>query len=139
MTGEYQHSIDTKGLICLFLPVCAKSWETRFMSPSALSAPLAAYSEETWREKEEKFNALPSAQARRIRPLFVNAAKCTLDAQGRILLPQKLRGYAGLKKDVMVLGVSNHAEIWDKDAWAAVSEIEMDPASLEAAVDELNF
>ena len=92
-----------------------------------------------WREKEEKFNALPSAQARRIRPLFVNAAKCTLDAQGRILLPQKLRGYAGLKKDVMVLGVSNHAEIWDKDAWAAVSEIEMDPASLEAAVDELNF
>ena len=62
-----------------------------------------------------------------------------MDAQGRILLPQKLRGYAGLKKDVMVLGVSNHAEIWDKDAWVAVSEIEMDPASLEAAVDELNF
>ena len=138
MTGEYQHSIDTKGR--LFIPASLREelGDTIYVTIS-IERALAAYSEETWREKEEKFNALPSAQARRIRPLFVNAAKCTLDAQGRILLPQKLRGYAGLKKDVMVLGVSNHAEIWDKYAWAAVSEIEMDPASLEAAVDELNF
>ena len=99
MTGEYQHSIDTKG---------------RLFIPASLREELGD-------------------------TIYVNAAKCTLDAQGRILLPQKLRAFANLKKDVMVLGVSNHAEIWDKDAWAKVSEIEMDPVSLEAAVDELNF
>jgi MraZ protein len=138
MTGEYQHSIDTKGR--LFIPASLREelGETIYVTIS-IERALCVYSEAAWHEKEEKFNALPSAQARRIRQLFVNAAKCTLDAQGRILLPQKLRNYANLKKDVMVLGVSNHAEIWDKDSWAAASEIEMDPASLEAAVDELNF
>ena len=138
MTGEYQHSIDTKGR--LFIPAALREelGETIYVTIS-IERALAVYSEEAWHEKEEKFNALPSAQARRIRPLFVNAAKCTLDAQGRILLPQTLRSFANLKKDVMVLGVSNHAEIWDKAEWARVSEIEMDPASLEAAVDELNF
>ena len=138
VTGEYQHTIDTKGR--LFIPAALREelGDTIYVTIS-IERALAVYSEDTWREKEEKFNALPSAQARRIRPLFVNAAKCVLDAQGRILLPQKLRAYANIKKDVMVLGVSNHAEIWDKDAWTKVSEIEMDPASLEAAVDELNF
>lgn len=138
MTGEYQHSMDAKGR--LFIPASLRDelGDPIYVTIS-IERALAAYSEAAWREKEEKFNALPSAQARRIRPLFVNAAKCTLDAQGRILLPQKLRSYANLKKDVMVLGVCNHAEIWDKEAWLRVSEIEMDPESLEAAVDELNF
>ena len=138
MTGEYQHTIDTKGR--LFIPANLREelGDTIYVTIS-IERALAVYSEAAWREKEEKFNALPFAQARRIRPLFVNAAKCVLDAQGRILVPQKLRAFAGLKKDVMVLGVSNHAEIWDKAEWLRVSEIEMDLASLEAAVDELNF
>ena len=138
MTGEYQHSIDTKGR--LFIPAALREelGDTIYVTIS-IERALAVYSEDAWREKEEKFNALPAAQARRIRPLFVNAAKCTLDAQGRILVPQKLRAFAGLRKDVMVLGVSNHAEIWDKDAWLQVSEEEMDPVSLGAAMDELNF
>ena len=86
MTGEYQHSIDTKGR--LFIPANLREelGETIYVTISIEHA-LAVYSEEAWREKEEKFNALPFAQARRIRPLFVNAAKCTLDAQGRIFDP----------------------------------------------------
>ena len=138
MTGEYQHTIDTKGR--LFIPANLREelGDTIYVTIS-IERALAVYSEDAWREKEEKFNALPSAQARRIRPLFVNAAKCVLDAQGRILVPQKLRNFAGLKKNVMVLGVSNHAEIWDQAEWLRVSEIEMDLANLEAAVDELNF
>ena len=138
MTGEYQHSIDAKGRLSIPAQLREELGETIFVTIS-IERALSVYSESAWREKEDKFNALPSAQARRIRQLFVNAAKCTLDAQGRILLPQKLRTYANLKKDAVVLGVSNHAEIWDKEAWDEVSTIEMDPISLEAAVDELNF
>ena len=124
----------------LFIPASLREelGDTIYVTIS-IERALAAYSEETWREKEEKFNALPSAQARRIRPLFVNAAKCTLDAQGRILLPQKLRGYAGLKKmswysafpitlrfGTRMLGQRCLRLKWIRPAW-------------EAAVDELNF
>ena len=138
MTGEYQHSIDTKGR--LFIPAGLREelGETIYVTIS-IERALAVYSEEAWREKEEKFNALPSAQARRIRPLFVNAAKCALDAQGRILLPQKLRTYAILKKDVMVLGVSNHAEIWNAEKWAALEAEQLNPANIAAAMEELGF
>lgn len=138
MTGEYPHTIDAKGR--LFIPAALREelGDTVFVTISIEHA-LAVYSEAAWKEKEAKYDALPAAQARRLRPLFVNAAKCTLDSQGRILVPAKLRNYAKLKKDVAVLGVSNHAEIWDRSAWDAVAEIEMDPVGLEAAMDELNF
>lgn len=74
MTGEYQHSIDTKGR--LFIPASLREelGDTIYVTIS-IERALAAYSEEAWREKEEKFNALPSAQARRIRPLFVNGSQ----------------------------------------------------------------
>ncbi len=91
MTGEYQHSIDTKGR--LFIPASLREelGDTIYVTIS-IERALAAYSEETWREKEEKFNALPSAQARRIRPLFVNAAKCTLMPRDAFCCPRNCAG-----------------------------------------------
>ena len=74
-----------------------------------------------------------------MRPLFANAAKCEPDAQGRILLPQKLRTYADLQKDVVVIGVSNRAEIWNADRWNAVEEEELNPENLAAVMEELGF
>ena len=66
MTGEYQHSIDTKGR--LFIPASLREelGDTIYVTIS-IERALAAYSEETWREKEEKFNALPSAPAVSVR------------------------------------------------------------------------
>ena len=61
------------------------------------------------------------------------------DAQGRILLPQKLRSYAKLEKDVVVIGVSNRAEIWNADAWAALEAEELKPENLAAVMEELGF
>ena len=61
------------------------------------------------------------------------------DAQGRILIPAKLRTYAGLEKDVVVIGVSNRAEIWNAERWQAVEDEELDPAKLFAAMEELDF
>ena len=87
----------------------------------------------------EKFESLPYTKTKAMRALFANAAKCEPDAQGRILIPAKLRAYAGLEKDVVVIGVSNRAEIWNAERWQAVEDEELDPAKLFAAMEELDF
>ena len=87
----------------------------------------------------EKFESLPYTKTKAMRPLFANAAKCEPDSQGRILLPQKLRAYAGLDKDVVIIGVSNRAEIWNAERWAALEAEELNPENLAAVMEELGF
>ncbi len=139
MTGQYQHSVDAKGR--LFIPVKLREelGDTFYVTVSGTDPCLAVYSEEVWKHFEEKFAAMPRFQAKRVRALFANAAKCEPDAQGRILLPSKLRAYAKLEKDVTIAGVSDHAEIWNTDAWNEVEAEELDLANLGAAMEELGF
>lgn len=138
MTGEYQHTLDSKGR--LFIPAKLRDeLGSVFYATISIDDCLSLYSMERWNKIKEKFDSLPSSQSRRMRQLFVNAACCELDGQGRILLPQKLRDYVGLKKDVTIIGVSNHAEVWDSDKWAAQEEIELTKENIAAAIEELGF
>ena len=82
---------------------------------------------------------LPYIRQRKMRPLFAHAVRCELDAQGRILLPQNLRDWAGLKKNVTVVGCNNHAELWDSDSWAEVFALETTPENIAAVMEELDF
>ena len=77
--------------------------------------------------------------AKVMRPLFANAVKCELDSQGRIVIPQKLRRYAQLEKDAVILGVNDRAEIWSADAWQAQEEEEMTPEKMSACMEALGF
>ena len=74
----------------------------------------------------------------RLRFFFSGASEVETDKQGRILIPQHLREYAGLEKDVMVIGASNRAEIWDKSKWD-VQNGDVTQELLEEAMDELGF
>jgi MraZ protein len=74
-----------------------------------------------------------------MRPLFAYAVRCDLDAQGRVLLPQNLRDWAGLVKNVTVVGCNNHAELWDSDSWHTVFEAETAPENIAAVLEELEF
>lgn len=81
---------------------------------------LAAYPLDVWQKIEERFSALteltPSMQ--RIRRLFLGMAKhCQPDGQGRLLVPQPLKEFAQLEKDILLVGVLNHFEIWSKENW----------------------
>lgn len=138
MTGEYQHTLDSKGR--LFIPAkLREKLGSVFYATISIDECLSLYSMEHWNKIKEKFDSLPSSQSRRMRQLFVNAACCELDGQGRILLPQKLRDYVCLKKDVTIVGVSNHAEIWDSEKWASQEEIELTKENIAAAIEELGF
>jgi len=138
VTGEYQHSIDAKGR--LFIPAkLREKLGNVFYVTISMDQCLSAYSMESWEVIREKFDALPLSKARKVRPLFANAARCELDGQGRILLPQKLRDFAGISKNVTVIGVSNHAEIWDTEKWNALESEELTPENIAAAMEELGF
>ena len=138
MTGQYQHAIDSKGR--LFIPAkLREELGDTFYVTMGIDSCLSVYSEESWNRFSEKFESLPYTKTRAMRPLFANAAKCEPDAQGRILIPAKLRTYAGLKKDVVVIGVSNRAEIWNADAWNKLETEELNPENLSAVMEELGF
>lgn len=140
MTGQYQHSIDAKGRLFIPAKLREELGATFYVTIAGTDPCLAVYSEESWEKLTEKFDNLPYSKAKKaIRTLYSNAAKCEPDAQGRILLPQKLRAYAGLTKDVVVAGVSKRAEIWNAEAWADMEAKEMEAASLAATMEELGI
>lgn len=138
MYGKYRHTVDPKGR--LFVPSKLRDeLGEAFYVTLGLDHCLSVYTEAGWQSILDKYNALPISQARKMRFLFANAAKCEPDSQGRILLPQKLRAYAGLDKDVVIIGVSNRAEIWNAERWAALEAEELNPENLAAVMEELGF
>ena len=138
MTGEYQHSLDNKGR--LFIPAKLRDelGEVFFITLS-MERCLCAYSAENWKAFSDKVSTMPYVKQRKMRPLFAHAARCELDSQGRALIPQNLREYAGLVKSVTVVGCNNHAELWDSDAWNAIFEAETTPENIAAVMEELEF
>lgn len=138
MTGTYEHNLDAKGR--LFIPAkLREELGSAFYLAMGVDACLAIYPQATWDRFTEKFASLPMSQSKVMRPLFANAVKCEPDSQGRIVVPQKLRKYAGLEKDVVILGVHNRAEIWSAAAWQAQEEEEMTPEKMSACMEALGF
>jgi MraZ protein len=121
--GEYQHSIDRKGRLILpakFRETAKANFVEKFFVTRGLDKCLFMFAEEEWRSQESKLKAIPftKQQSRTFNRLyFSGAAEVTFDAQGRILLPQYLKDFAEIKKDVVIVGVSNRIEIWAKDKW----------------------
>lgn len=138
MTGEYRHNLDTKGR--LFIPAKLKEelGDVFYLTLSAERC-LCAYSAESWQRFSDKVDAMTQLRQRSMRPLFAFAAKCELDNQGRILIPQHLRDYAGLSKNVAVIGCNRHAEIWDENEWNKVRAAEMSVDNIADVMRELEF
>ena len=117
--GEYNHTIDAKGRLI----VPSKFREllgNEFVVTKGLDGCLFVYPDEEWTKIEEKFRDIPltTKDARKFsRFFFAGAASCEVDKQGRILLPQVLREFADLQKDVVLVGVLSRIEIWSKDRW----------------------
>jgi len=137
-TGIYDHNIDAKGRLFIPAKLREELGPVFYVTVSA-GKYLSAYSAESWQTFSDKVNAMSYVKQQAMRPLFANAAKCELDAQGRILLPQSLREFAGLKKNVAVVGVNNHVEFWDSENWAETQKTEISPESIRAVFEELDF
>ena len=138
MTGEYPHSLDAKGRLLIPARMREELGDVFYLTISPDKC-LSAHSAEHWQELCDKVNAMPFVKQRKMRPLFAHAARCELDSQGRALIPQNLREYAGLTKSVTVVGCNNHAELWDSDAWNAIFAAETTPENIAAVMEELEF
>lgn len=138
MTGEYRHSLDNKGRLFIPAKLREELGEVFYITLS-MDRCLCVYSAESWQSFSEKVGAMPYVKQRRMRPLFAHAARCELDSQGRTIIPQNLRTYASLTKNVTVVGCNNHAELWDSEAWQSVYESESTPENIAAAMEELDF
>lgn len=119
LLGEYRHNVDVKGRVSVpskFRDDLGQS----FVVTKGLDNCLFMYSKAEWETFENKLKELPltNADARTfIRFFFAGATEVEVDKQGRINIPQVLRDYAGIKKDVVIAGVATRAEIWDSTAW----------------------
>jgi len=138
LTGEYQHSLDNKSRLFIPAKLREELGEVFYITLS-MDRCLCAYSAESWQSFSDKVGAMPYVKQRRMRPLFAHAARCELDSQGRTIIPQNLRAYAGLTKNVTVVGCNNHAELWDSETWKEVYEAESTPENIAAAMEELDF
>lgn len=119
LLGEYNHNLDEKGRVSMPSKF-RDDLGTTFVVTKGLDNCLFVYSKKEWSTFEEKLKTLPltNPNARNfIRFFFAGATECEIDKQGRVNIPQNLRDYAMLKKDVCIVGVSTRVEIWDKDKW----------------------
>lgn len=117
--GEFQHNIDDKGRV--IIPAKFRDeLSDLFIITRGLDKALFVYPLNEWQIIEQKLKTLPftKADARKFtRFFFSGAVESELDKQGRVIIPNNLRNYAFLKKECVVIGVSNRIEIWDKDYW----------------------
>ncbi len=122
--GEYNHTIDEKGR--LIIPSkFREELGNSFVVTKGLDGCLFAYDNTEWTALEEKLKKLPltNKDARAFaRFMLAGAALVEVDKQGRILLPQVLRSFAELEKDVVLIGVASRIEIWSKDRWNDMSD-----------------
>ncbi len=137
MTGLYQHTLDTKGR--LFVPAKMREEMGDIFYVTVAVRCLNVYSLEHWNELEERASQMTRQQRTRLRPIFSHAARCELDGQGRILLPQMLRDYAHLNKNVTVVGNIDCAELWDTDTWNKIDANESSPENIRSIYEEMDF
>jgi MraZ protein len=117
--GEYQHNIDEKGRMAVPIKFRSRLGKGTTVT-RGLDRCLFVFTEIEWQELAKKLVALPMAQANSrafARLMLAGAMEVVLDSQGRILLPDYLRQYAGLKKQAVVVGVYSRMEIWDEHSW----------------------
>ena len=140
-TGEYRHAVDGKGRIAV---------PARFRGQLAdgavvarwLDSCLAIFPMTAWSELAARVGSLPMTDpnARLLqRQLFSGALETELDGQGRVLVPQGLREFAGLEAEALVLGSRDHAEIWAPSRWTDYSRSLDDPDAFARAIAGLGI
>ena len=119
LIGEYEHSLDAKGR--LIMPAkLREDMGDKFIITKGLDGCLFGFSQTEWSNFEEKLKTLPltNKNARDFVRFFLSGAtECEIDKQGRFLIASNLREYAGMEKEIAIIGVGTRIEIWNEDKW----------------------
>ena len=142
LTGEFNHSIDSKGR--LIIPSKLRdSLGEHFVITKGMDGCLFLYPENEWEAFEEKLRTLPltNKKARDFKRFFLGSAvDGEIDKQGRVLISSSLRTYASLEKEVVLAGVLDKVEIWSKEAWdARTNDIEENIEDIASDMEDLGL
>ena len=140
--GEYIHSIDNKKRLAIPARFRKELGEKTILT-RGLDNCLFLYPEEEWKNLAQKLSQLSMGQvsARSFTRLILSGAvEVEFDNLGRILIPDYLKNYAGLKKKIVVAGVLNRLEIWDQENWERYKqEIEKNNEAIAEKLGELGM
>jgi MraZ protein len=140
--GEFSHNLDDKGR----LTIPAKFRDELaggLVVTRGIDRCLSVFPRQVWDDLAQRITQLPLTQrnARNFsRLMFSGAADFIPDRQGRVLIPQGLRDYAGLDSEAIIIGLYDRLEIWNPEYWANVkAEVEEDPESIAGQLHELGI
>ena len=123
--GRFRYAVDTKGRVSIpskFRELLSSNFDERLIITN-FDQCLWAYPVSAWQELEKKVGALPQFldEVKALQRVFISAAvECPLDKQGRILVPSELREYAGIDREVVVVGMTQRIEFWARERWDMV-------------------
>jgi len=140
-TGEYRHTVDEKGRLAVparfRTQLDAGAYVSRW-----IDGCLAIHTRQGWEHLQDLVAGLPITDSRaRIfqRQIFGGALEAEIDRQGRVLLPAYLRDEAALSGEAVVVGVRDHAEIWNPERWADYRRPMTDPQVFADAIAALGI
>ncbi|MEK7168003.1 MAG: division/cell wall cluster transcriptional repressor MraZ [Patescibacteria group bacterium] len=137
--GQYSHNIDAKGRLAV--PSKFRGDLKKAVITRGLDNCLFLYPKKEWDKQAEKLAALPDGRANTralSRLMLAGAMEVDIDGQGRLILPDFLRKYAGLKKNVIIAGLYDRLEIWDEAKWEQYkTEAEKNLGDIAEALNDL--
>src|SRR5207248_8095528 len=116
--GQFDHTIDAKGRMAVPAKFRGQLEKGAVIS-KGMGICLSVYTMQRWEEKSSELVLGKTSDELRDfeRRVYPSASEIELDNQGRVVIPAKLRAYAGLENEVTVAGVRDHFEIWDRATW----------------------
>jgi MraZ protein len=144
-TGRYDYAIDEKSRVSIpskFREVLSANYDLRLVLTN-LDGCIAAYPVKEWGRIEEKmasFGPMKKEQRALLRYIHGSASECPLDKLGRVLLPQPVKNEAGIKKNVVIIGMGPKVEIWAQEKYdELVKKVLSDPDQVADIVSELGL
>ncbi len=138
--GEFTHNVDAKGRIIIPAKFREQLGE-HFMVANWFDGCLALFTMEGWEEFAKKLTSIPTNQksSRFLqRTLLAGASEEESDKQGKVVLNQGHRTYADISKEVKIIGVGAHIEIWASDNWNSYAQSDEAEMTLEEAVEAID-
>ncbi len=142
MIGKYPAKMDDKNRLFVPAKLRAELGENFYVTLGVNCGHrcLTVYTAPDWQQLTENYNSLPISQRGAATSLiFMNACECAPDRQFRFGLTQFLLDYAGIRRDVMIVGRAGQAEIWDVDEFAAFEAENLTPEKLLASLEAIGL
>lgn len=143
--GRFEYSLDEKNRVSIparFREILARHYDMNLVLTN-LDRCIAAYPRKEWQSLKDRLSSSPTATREIklfLRFFYSGVTECPIDRLGRILIPQSLKSYAKIVKDVVIIGVDRRIEIWSKEEWEKlVNEVTSDLDRLSDIVATLNL